>query len=167
MADIFGSEEGKWRAVCETVEGRQSPSSCVLIDGKISFSAKSVPKNAKPNLKFLSEILRSNEPLPPVAREWLASLFDPESASDYRVETLVRRPVGAKPAGRTHNWDAAKYALGLMRWGEDRREIKERGEKWETWKQAIFLTKTKFNLTKPAVERAIKSYRDALRESAD
>lgn len=167
MADMFGSEAGKWRAVRDTVEGRQSPSSCVLIDGRIVFSARRIPKSAKPNLKFLSEILRSKEPLPPVAREWLASLFDPDSDSDYRVETLTRRPAGAKPAGRTHNWDAAIYALELMRWGENRRELKARGEKWETWKRAIFLTKTKFNLTKPAVERAIKSYRDALRESSE
>lgn len=164
---MFGSEAGKWRAVRETVEGRQSSSSCVLKDGRVIWSGRRIPKSAKPNLKFLSEILRSDEPLPPVAREWLASLFDPDSDSEYRVETLIRRPVGAKPAGRSHNWDAATYALELMRWGEDRRALKARGEKWETWKRAIFLTATKFNLTKSAVERAIKSYRDALHECTD
>lgn len=167
MANLFGSEAGKWRAVRETVEGQQSPSSCVLIDGRIVFSARRIPKSAKPNLKFLSEILRSKEPLPPIARAWLADLFDPDSDSDYHVETLIRRPVGAKPAGLTHNWEAARYALELMRWGENRRELKARGETWETWKRAVFLTKTKFNITKSTVERAIKSYRDALRESSN
>lgn len=164
---MFGSEAGKWRAIRETVEGRQSPSSCVLKDGRVIWSGRRIPKSAAPNLKFLSEILRSDEPLPPIAREWLASLFDPDSVSEYRVETLIRRPVGAKPAGLTHNWDAARYALELMRWPENRRDLKARGEEWETWKRAVFLTAAKFNLTKSAVERAIKSYRDALNESAE
>lgn len=164
---MFGSEAGKWRAVREKVEGRQSSSSCVVKDGRIIWSAKRVPKSAKPDLKFLSEVLRSEEPFPPIAREWLAGLFDPDSNSEYRVETLIRRPVGAKPAGRSHNWDAAIYALELMRWGEERRDLRARGEKWETWKRATFLTASKFNLTKSAVERAIKSYRDALHASTE
>jgi hypothetical protein len=103
--------------------------------------------------------------LPVVACEWLASLFDPDSDSEYRVETLIRRPPGAKPAGLTHNWDAAIYALELMRSGEDRRELKARGEKWEKWERAVSLTQTKFKLSASAVERAIKSYRDGLRDS--
>lgn len=161
---MFASDTTKWLAVRNTVEGRQSPLSCVLIDGKIVFSGIPVPKNAEPNLKFLSDILRSDEPLPLEAREWLANLFDPNSNSEYRVETLIRRPIGAPPAGRTNNWDAAIYALELMRWGEDRRELKARGEEWEKWERAVFLTQTKFNLSGSAVERAIKSYRDGLRE---
>lgn len=167
MADPLGTEGAKWQAVRETVEGLQSSRSCVLIDGQVVYSARPIPKSAKPNLKLLSEILRSNEPLPRIARAWLADLFDPDSDSDYYVETLVRRSVGAKPAGLTHNWEPAHYALELMRWGEDRRELKARGEKWETWKRAVFLTTQEFNITKSAVERAIKSYRDALRESTN
>lgn len=167
LADLFVNDGKKWKAVAETVQGQQSPSSCALSEGRIIFSARPVPKSAKPNLKLLSQILRSSEPLPPVAREWLADLFDPDSDSDYRVETLVRRPQGAKPIGPTHNWEAARYALDLMRSGEDRRELRARGETWEKWKQAVSLTANKFNLTKSTVERAIKSWREALQNAAD
>ena len=166
MADLFANEDKKWESVAETVQGQQSPSSCVLSDGRIIFSARPVPKSAKPNLKLLSQILRSDEPLPPAARKWLADLFDPDSDSDYHVETLVRRPQGAKPAGLTHNWEPARFALDLMRWGEDRRELKARGETWEKWQQAVSHTAAKFNITKSTVERAIKSYREALRDGA-
>jgi hypothetical protein len=165
LANMFASVSQKWAAIEKTAQGEQSPTSCVLSKRRVIFSARPIPKSAKPNLKFLSEVLRSKEPLPPIARAWLADLFDPDSVSDYHVETLVRRSVGAKAAGRTHNWDAASYALELMRWGENRRELKARGETWETWKRAVFLTKTEFNITRSAVERAIKSYRDALREN--
>lgn len=164
MAELFASDVRKWAAVAQTVQGQQSPSSCVLSGGRIVFSARPVPKSAKPNLKLLCQILRSEEPLPPVAREWLADLFDADSDSEYHVEALIRRPVGAKPAGLTHNWDAARFALELMRWGEDRRELRAGGVRWETWAQAVRLAATKFNITKSAVERAIKSYRDSVRE---
>jgi hypothetical protein len=164
---MFANEDKKWEAVAETVQGQQSPISCEVFEGRIVFSARPVPKSAKPNLKLLSQILRSSEPFPSVARKWLADLFDPDSDSDYHVETLVRRPQGAKPAGPTHNWEAARYALDLMRWDEDRRELKARGETWEKWKQAVSLTAAKLNITKSTVERAIKSYRDALRDGAD
>jgi len=167
LADIFEAEAVKWRAIAETVQGDQSPSSCAMRGGRIIFSARPIPKSAKPNLKLLSEILRSEEPLPKVARDWLADLFDPDSGSDYYIDTLIRRPHGAKPAGHTHNWEPARYALELMRWGEDRRQLKARGETWETWKRAVFLAATKFNITKSTVERAIKSYRAALHQGAD
>jgi len=167
LADLFVNESKKWKAVAETVQGQQSSSSCALSDGRIVFSARPVSKSAKPNLKLLSQILRSDEPLPPVARKWLADLFDPDSDSDYHVETLVRRSQGAKPAGPTHNWEAARHAHDLMRWGEDKRELKAQGETWEKWNRAVFLTATEFNTTKSTVERAIKSYREALRKSTD
>ena len=161
------SVTAKWAAIAKTVQGQQSATSCVLSRGRVFFSARPIPKSAKPNLKFLAEILRSKEPLPPIARAWMADLFDPDSDSEYYVESLIRRSVGAKPAGRTHNWDAAEYALDLMRWGENRGDLKARGETWETWKRSVFLTQKKFNITKSAVESAIKSYRDSLRNSSE
>jgi hypothetical protein len=112
LADLFASEARKWCAVRETVEGRQSPSSCALSDGRIVFSGRPIPKSAKPNLKLLSEILRSVEPLPPVAREWLASLFDPDSDSDYHVETLIRRPKGEPRRVRRRPFDLSYAAMG-------------------------------------------------------
>ncbi len=161
MADMLGSEARKWRAVAEAVQGDQSPSSCVIQDGRIVFSARPIPKSAKPNLKLLSEILRSNEPLPRVAREWLADLFDPDAVSDYQVKTLARRRSGAKPVGLSNNWDAAKYALLRMDCGDQADDPQASDGRGDTWEVAVESAAKKFRISETAVEDAVKSYREA------
>ncbi|WP_150293096.1 hypothetical protein [Sphingobium estronivorans] len=161
MADPLGNEAWKWRAVRETVEGQQSPSSCALTDGRVIFSARPIPKGAQPNLKFLSQILRSDEPLPPVAREWLADLFDPDAESDYQIKTLARRRRGAKQVGISNNWDAARYALERMDCGDQADDPQARDDRADTWEVAIMVAAEKFRISESAVEAAVKSYREA------
>jgi len=161
LADIFASEAAKWLAVRETVEGQQSPSSCSLLEGRIVFSAKNIPKGAKPDLTLLSHILRSNEPLPPFAREWLADLFDPDAASEFQVKNLARRRRGAKPVGMSNNWDAAQYALQRMEVGDLADDPNAQDVRADKWEAAIAKAAMNFRISKSAVEAAVKSYREA------
>lgn len=161
MVDVFGSGFAKWRAVAATVQGDQSPSSCVMLDGRIVFSARPITKDAKPNLKLLSDILRSDEPLPKVAREWLANLFDPDAVSDYQVKKIARRRRGAKPAGLSNNWDAAQYALMRMDCGDQADDPKASDGRGDSWEVAVELAAKRFCISETAVQDAVKSYREA------
>lgn len=160
MADVLVSDASKWDAVRKTVEGQQSLSSCAVVDGRVCFSGRAIPKGAKQNLKLLSQILRSDEPLPPVAREWLADLFDRDSGSDFYIKALTGRR-GPKRVDISNNWRAGQYALLRMECGDqadDPEASDTRGDKWET---AMELAAHKFGISKSAVEAAVKSYRDA------
>jgi len=161
LAELL-NDQLKWDLVRATVQGDQSPASCSILDGRIVFSAEPIAKGAKPNLILLSQILRSGEPLPAIAREWLADLFDPAAKSEYQIKTIGRRKRGAKPVGLTNNWDAAQHALELMRWGETDADLSARGERREKWAIAVQSSADEFGITETAVEDAIKSYRDAV-----
>lgn len=161
MADMLESEFAKWRAVAATVQGDQSSSSCVMLDGRIVWSARPIPKDAKPNLKLLSEILRSDEPLPRVGREWLANLFDPDAVSDYQIKKINRRRRGGKPAGPSNNWDAAEYALMRMDCGDQADDPKASDGRGDSWEVAVELAAARFCISETAVEDAVKSYREA------
>lgn len=158
---MFGSDITKWHAVAATVQGDQSPSSCVILHGRIVWSARPITKDAKPNLKLLSEILRSDEPLPKVAREWLADLFDPDSVSAYQVKKLSRRRRGAKPAGLSNNWDAAEYAVMRMDCGDQADDPNASDGRGDSWEVAVELAAKRFCISETAVEDAVKSYREA------
>jgi hypothetical protein len=102
-------------------------------------------------LKLLSDFLKGNEPIPDEVRHWLADLFDPDADNAYKLKMLQRNP-GAKRAGLSNNWDAAKHADRLMEYGD---------HKWET---AVQGAAEKFGISASAVEIAIKSYRLAHNE---
>ena len=161
MPELFVTIDRKWELVRDTVEGRQSTASCSVLNGKISFHAAPVAKRADQNLKLLSEILRSDEPLPAVARKWLADLFDPAAKSEFRIKELSRRARGPGRVGDCHNWDAAAYAELRMEVGDradDPAALDGRPDKYE---QAVDAAALKFEIAPSAVKAAIKARRAA------
>ncbi|WP_443971302.1 hypothetical protein [Sphingobium sp. CR28] len=161
MAELFVTDDRKWEFVRDTVEGRQSPASCSVQDGKIGFHAASVGKRAEPNLKLLSQILRSDEPLPAVAREWLADLFDPDAESEFRVKELSRRARGPGKTGVCHNWDAAAYAEARMELGDRADDPQARDPRPDKYADAVNTAARKFSIQPSAVKAAIKTRRSA------
>lgn len=161
MADPIASDRRKWGLVQQTVQGDQSNASCIFDSGRIVFSAAPIGKGAKPNLKLLSQILRSDEPLPRIAREWLADLFDPDASSDHQIKRLERRRKGAPPAGDTNNWPAAQYALLRMDCGDQADDPRARNGKGDKWEVAVEVAAKRFRISESAVEAAMKSFRAA------
>lgn len=163
MAATFVSDETKWAFVVDTVEGRQSTASCSVAGGRICLHPAPVAKRAKPNLRLLSAILRSDEPLPPVAREWLANLFDPDADSDFEVKGLVRRSRGPGRVGHCHNWDAAAYAEARIELGDRADDPNARDPRPDKYADAVDAAAKRFGITPSAVKAAIKSRRAAQR----
>ena len=158
MMRILGSEKNKWQAIIDRVQGDEAPASCSLSHGKIVFYAPPIPYGADPDLKFLADVLRSDEPLPPVARAWLADIFDPDVKSQFNVKS--GKP-GRRKAGATHNWDAAAYADLLMDCGVQADDPKAPLGRPYKWEQAMEMAAAKFNTNISDVEAALKSYRAA------
>ena len=158
MAELLITEALKWEFVRDAVEGRQSTASCSVSNDRIVFDAAPVAKRAKPNLKLLSQILRSEEPLPVIAREWLADLFDPDAGSEFRVTALSRRARGPGRTSHCHNWDAAAYAERRMAEGAraDDPEASARPDKYEG---AVEAGAQKYKISPSAVKAAIKARR--------
>lgn len=161
LAELFVTDDRKWEFVRDTVEGRQSPASCSVQDGKIVFNAAPVGKRAEPNLKLLSQILRSDEPLPAVARKWLADLFDPDADSEFRVKELSRRARGPGRTSVCHNWDAAAYAEARMELGDRADDPQARDPRPDKYADAVNAAARKFNIQPSAVKAAIKARRSA------
>jgi hypothetical protein len=158
LAELFITEARKWEFVRDAVEGRQSIASCSVSNDGIVFDANPVAKRATPNLKLLSQILRSDEPLPAIAREWLADLFDPDAGSEFRVKALSRRARGPGRTSHCHNWDAAAYTERRMAEGAraDDPEASARPDKYE---DAVQAAAKKFRIAPSAVKAAIKARR--------
>jgi hypothetical protein len=163
MADPLFSDKTKWSLVRDTVEGRQSTASCSVTDGRICFHAAPIAKRAEPNLRLLSAILRSDEPLPPIAREWLADLFDPRADSEFRVKELVRRSRGPGRVSDCHNWDAADYAELRMELGDRADDPQARDPRPDKYVDAVNAAAQKFRIKPSAVKAAIRSQRAAQR----
>jgi hypothetical protein len=159
MVETLQSDEAKWNLVIEAVYGAEAPASCSIVEGKITFSASPRPYSAKPNMRFLSEVLRSDEPIPAIAREWLANLFDPDGVSDY----FRRRDGKKKPVDISHNWAAGRYAAMRMLFGDrydnpDAPDARS-DDKW----CAIENAAKKFGLSDTAVAAALESLLNAQR----
>ncbi len=167
MVKILQSDEAKWRMVMEAVYGTEAPASCAVVGGEITFSAQPRPYSAKPDLKLLSEVLRSPLPLSTFAREWLADLFDPHGQSDYWVKTFARRDGKKKPVGISHNWDAAHYAAMLMLFGDRYDDPGARDSKGDDKYFAIEKAAKKFGLSETAVATALDNWLNAQREHAE
>lgn len=161
MAELFVTDDRKWEFVRDTVEGRQSTASCSVKNGRIVFYAAPVGKRAEPNLRLLSQILRSDEPLPSVAREWLANLFDPDADSEFRVKELSRRARGPGRTGLCHNWDAAAYAELRMEQGERADDPQASDARPDKYVDAVDAAAEKYRIAPSAVKAAIKARRSA------
>jgi len=152
----FISEAQKWELVRDTVEGRQSTASCSVSNGRIVFDATPVAKRADQNLKLLSQVLRSDEQLPAIAREWLADLFDPDASSEFRVKELARRARGPGRSGLCHNWDAAAYAERRMEEGERADDPQARDARPDKYAEAVIAAADKYGIAPSAVKKALK-----------
>jgi hypothetical protein len=132
------------------------------MNGKIVWCGVPIAKRAEPNLKLLSQIIRSEEPLPPVAREWLADLFDPAADSEFQVKTLARR---ARGPGRTtilNNWDAAEYAESRIESGEGADDPQAHDQRPDKYAEAVKVAAEKFGISESAVKSALRMRRLAL-----
>ena len=161
MAEIVQSDRAKWELVIEAVYGAEAIASCNVLGGQIVWSAESRPYSAKPNLCFLSEVLRSDEPIPPVARKWIANLFDPDGDSEYYVKELKRRDGKKKPVGISHNWDAGRYAAMLMLFGDRYNDPKARDSKGDDKTNAIRYAADRFGISDTAAATALESWLNA------
>lgn len=115
------------------------------------------------NLKLLSQILRSHEPLPPIAREWLADLFDPDADSEFRITALSRRSRGPGRTGHCHNWDAAQYAEQRMEMGARADNPNASDARPDKFSDAVDAAAEKYRISPSAVKTAIKARREAQR----
>lgn len=158
MAELFITEAQKWEFVRDAVEGRQSTASCSVRNSGIVFDRAPVAKRTTPNLKLLSQILRSEEPLPEIAREWLADLFDPDGVSEFRVKALSRRARGPGRTSHCHDWDAAAYAERRIEEGAraDDPGASSRPDKYE---DAVEAAAAKYKIAPSAVKAAIRARR--------
>lgn len=161
MAKLFATVARKWEFVRDVVEGRQSTASCSVKDGKIVFCATPVKKRAEPNLKLLSEIIRSNEPLPAGARQWIADLLDPDADSEFCVKRLLRRARGPGRTGNCHNWDAAEYAELRIKLGERADNPLAKDARPDKSGEAVKTAAEKFGISESAVKAALKKRRAA------
>jgi hypothetical protein len=158
LAKLLTTEARKWEFVRDAVEGRQSTASCSVREGRIVFDATPVAKRAKSNLKLLSQILRSDESLPAIAREWLADLFDPDAASEFRVKALSRRARGPGLTGHCHDWDAAAYAERRMQEGA-RADNPAASARPDKYADAVEEAAKKFRIAPSAVRLAMRKRR--------
>ncbi len=158
MAELLITEALKREFVRDVVEGRQSTASCSVGNQRIMFDAAPVAKRAKPDLKLLSRILRSEEPLPVIAREWLADLFDPDANSEFRVRTLSRRARGPGRTSHCHDWDAAAYAERRIAEGA-RADDSTASARPDKFVDAVEAAAKKFEIAPSAVKAAIKARR--------
>jgi hypothetical protein len=158
LSKLLTTDAQKWDLVRDAVEGRQSTASCSVRNGRVVFDAAPVAKRAAPDLKLLSQILRSNEPLPSIAREWLADLFDPDGNSERRVKALSYRARGPARMGHCHDWDAAAYAERRMEEGAraDDPQASPRPDKYD---DAVEAAATKYRIAPSAVKAALKTRR--------
>lgn len=157
MAEIL-SESKKWELTERTIHGEQSPASVTVAEGKICFSAEPIPKGAKPNLALLAEILRSEEPLPRVAREWLANLFEPQTDTKFYVKELHQNRRGQKAAADCNHWDAAQYALLREECGDRADDPNAPDGRPDKRTEAARIAGERFGISPSAVRAAIKSY---------
>ncbi len=137
-----------WDLFKNTVEGRAYPASCAWENGSPVFCAYPIKKGSEPNLLLLSEMLRSQIPIPNEIRNWLADMLDPNADSDFQFKKLSKRRRGAKVAGPTANWEAAEFVLRRM-------------ENNDTRQQAIGKALGKFGIQRSALEEALKSLKEA------
>lgn len=150
----FPTDAMKWNLVAEAVFGVESQASCVFSNGDVVFSGRPRPASAKQDLKLLAQILRSDMPLPPVARQWLADLFDPEGKTDFWVEALAPRNKYQQRTTIAHDWDAADNAESRMERGDEHgRRVK--------WITATNDAAKECSVSRARVERAIHSKRAA------
>lgn len=163
MAQILQSDKAKWDLVIEAVYGVEAPASCKIVDGRITFSAKPRPYAPGTNLSFLSEVLRSEEPIPPIARDWLANLFDPNGKSEYYVKEIKRRDGKKKPVGISHNWDAGRYAAMRMLFGDRYDDPNARDSKGDDKTRAIQYAADMFGISDTAAATALESWLNAER----
>ena len=145
--------------IIDRVEGNEAFSSCSLLNGKIVFDRCSIPYEAERDLNFLVDVLRSGVPIPPLARAWLADIFDSNTTSVFKV---VSAKGGRRKAGISHHWHVAQYAISRMECGDQADDPFARDARGDKWEQGVKAAMIKFDLKKTAVEKAIKSYRAAL-----
>lgn len=158
MVEILHSDKAKWDLVAEAVYCAEAPASCKIIGGRITFSAEPRPYAPGTNLSFLSEVLRSDEPLPPIAREWMAELFDPNGKSEYFVKKFARRDGKKKPVGISHNWDAGRYAAMRMLFGDRYDDPDARDSRGDDKTRAIQFAAEKFGISDTAAATALESW---------
>jgi hypothetical protein len=151
----FPTDAMKWNLVAEAVFGIELQASCNFTNGDVVFSRLSRPATAKQDLQLLARILRSDMPLPPVAREWLADLFDPNGQTDFWVEALSPRNKHQQRTAIAHDWDAADNAESRMERG------KEPGSRRVKWSTATEDAATECGVSRARVERAIRRKRAA------
>lgn len=161
MAEILQSDKAKWDLVIEAVYGAEAPASCSILNGKITFSAAPRPYSAKPDLSFLSKVLRSDESIPPIARNWLANLFDPSGDTEYYVKQITRRDGKKKPVGISHNWDAGRYAAMLVLFGDRYDNPNAPDARGDNRTRAIECAAEKFGISETAAATALKSWFNA------
>ncbi len=109
-----------WGPFKSQVEGDPGPMSCVLKDGELCYYAVDIPKDAKPDLKLLADVLRSEIWLPPDIRCWLADLVDPGAGTTLQFKKLSKRKGGAKPSP-VIDFELAKYVEAQARLGVPRK----------------------------------------------
>lgn len=157
MVAILPSDKAKWDMVVDAVYAAEAPASCKIVKGRITFSAEPRPYAPGTNPSFLSEVLRSDEPVPPIARAWLANLFDPNGDSEYFVRELRRRDGKKKPVGISHNWDAGQYAAMRMLFGDRHDDENARDSKGDDKTRAIQYAAEKFGISETAAATALKN----------
>lgn len=92
------------RLFITTVQGDNSPESCVVVNGVLERSPKAIARATKPNLAILEQLLRSTRPLPEQIETWMIELFNQQSNSTYRVKEILRRKAGRPWNPRYKTW---------------------------------------------------------------
>lgn len=141
-----------WHIFIQTVEGRPGPVSMVMADGRPALSPAPIPKDAKPDVGPLVELLRSKEPIPSDVRTWIADLLEEDATTAVRL-TLARRKAGKAPNAVGAHWDAAEFVDRLV----------EGGVKQES---ALIDAEKRFDVKRSTLMAALTSYRSAREEHA-
>lgn len=170
MTKFLTDEGGKLETelLQKRVQGSYSQWSIRLEGGAPQLSLEGIPPHAQPDLTFFAEYLRSERPLTPDIRNWIADIMDPASGSEYQFKKLsLRKPSGRKKIGTSSHWDAAEYALEIWIGSEVNEQMEFDGIPDGMVKrkhQAVTKAAAKFLISQKAVEAAITDYRRAKQE---
>lgn len=127
----------------EALEGRFA---FCIEEGRPKFSCQLIPQNSPPNMQILIDYLRSDLPLSPDLRNWLADMLD--ANVDSQLNLAIKRVSGRPRAAATRYYDRVCEVEDLIENGMAR-------------KQAIGIVSGKNNLPPDTLKKAMKSMEDA------
>ena len=112
----------------------------------------------KPDLDFICNLLRSDEPLDKYVREWLANLLDKNATGKWRAELKLKNTDGGRPSEFNLSCQIAEYVDG----GGYEREFKIPRGKKILIKVKIIEAMKKFCLGSDSIKKHRTTYNKAM-----